>query len=215
MKKIAQILTVVASCLLVPATSLAATAASNGGTPAATGGPATAKTPSAATKLNASPAEKCNNTAAVLNSRSKRLSDYKKSEDSHYKKLRDNWSGRIAYASMWTPDSAKKSRDDLYKYDRLVKAFDKELDKQIKDFKYLEKTPTDCTTAHRTELKKLIGDARSGHATLEKNRTAVVAFLRGDFKDDMKSMITKLHIEKKKDAKSKYGPIIVSGGGII
>lgn len=161
----------------------------------------------AAAKITPINAAKCDAAAAKVNGRAKQLASYQKAQDAHYKKLRKGWSDRIAYAGRWVPDAATKARNDLSKYDKLVEAFDQDLSKQIAAAKAFESNPVDCSGAKRADLKRAIAMARTGHTQLEKDRKAILTFLRGDFKRDMNAMITKLHQAKAKHPKPIYEPV--------
>ncbi len=152
----------------------------------------------------------CENQATILNGRTSLLQAYKAKEDTKYKLERNKWAVRISYGAQWVPKDAEKARDSLYKYDDLHRELNKELDKQINDYKYLLDSPLDCTTEPNklavaqkvNELTGMVeGKAESGQALLEKLKYAEVKHANGDFKKTSENLVKSMHKAKKKSPK--------------
>lgn len=153
----------------------------------------------------------CEVKVTILNNRSKLLEKYKQSETKKYKLVRDKWSNRVAYASRWVEGDAAKARNSLYNYDKLHENLEKEIDKQIGDYKYLEENPLDCTDSKKAELedklkqvagregKKVIG----GQAMIEQLKNAETKHAQVDFKQTTTEMVDNLHKAKQKHPSPK------------
>lgn len=154
--------------------------------------------------------EKCKRTVAAINDRSARLERTKTKQMGRYTTLRKKWAGRLAYASQWAQTEGRVFRTDIEQFDTKVKAMRQEYNTQIQAFETLKKAPVDCSPAKRTELKKRIQDARQGHTKLETMRKGVVAHIKEEIQPHSKTMVTKMHAERRKDRLKKSAPIVVS-----
>lgn len=154
--------------------------------------------------------EKCKRTVAALNDRSARLERTKTKQMGRYTTLRKKWAGRLAYASQWAQTEGRVFRTDIEQFDTKVKAMRQEYNTQIQAFETLKKAPLDCSPAKRNELKKRIQDARQGHTKLETMRKGVVEHIKEEIQPHSKTMVTKMHAERRKDRLKKSTPIVVS-----
>ncbi len=102
-------------------------------------------TSSSKSKNQTNSGQTCDQKIAKLNYRSSLLEIYKKSENGKHAALHKVWATRISYAGQWVPKDAEKARESLYKYDALHAVTEKEINKQIQDYKYLQKSPLDCS----------------------------------------------------------------------
>jgi hypothetical protein len=162
-------------------------------------------------------AASCKQQAALLNYRSQLLQVYKKSEDKKYQALHQRWAARISYAGQWVPKDAEKTRDSLYGYVSLHAVTAKEVDKQIKAFRYLEKAPLDCTAAKKAALAKALDAAKGlqgkqvvgGNALISQDKQQETTYLKKDFKKSSDSLIKKLHQEKAKHPQPEFPKLSV------
>lgn len=160
---------------------------------------------------------KCNQQVALINLRSQLLASYKLSEEKQYKVFRKKWANRITYAGQWVPKESVKARDALYKYDSLHKSLIDEVDKQIKEFQYLETDPVSCAEDKKNTLaikleevngmdgKKVVG----GQALIEKKKKEELKFEKSKFKKATGKMIKKLHAAKEKNPAPEKSMTIV------
>lgn len=151
----------------------------------------------------------CDQKVGVVNFRSKILGAYKSSEDSQYKRERKKLASRIAYAGQWVPKDAEKAREKLYKYDELHKSLNTELDKQIKNYQYLETDPLDCSDAKKDLLSKKLDEINGvkdkkivgGQALIRQKKNEQQAYVRGDLKSANDNLVKKMHKAKSKHPK--------------
>lgn len=161
-------------------------------------------------ELSADAAEKCKRTVAAINDRSDRLERTKDKQMGRYSTLRKKWAGRLAYASQWANAEGRVFRTDIEQFDTKVKAMRQEYNTQIQAFSPLKISPVDCTSAKRAELKKRIAEARSGHTKLEAMRKDIVKHIRTEIQPHSKTMVTKMHAERRRDRATKLGPVVVA-----
>lgn len=159
----------------------------------------------------------CQQKATLVNYRSDLLVVMQRSENTKYQAFRAKWNTRITYASQWVPGDAKKTEKQLYKYDAIHAAVNKELTKQIKANRYLEKKPLTCSSKDEAKLSKKVQEihgykgkkAVSGNALIAEYQKQENDFANKDFKKSGDKMISKLHKAKQKHSKPQYKSITV------
>ncbi len=188
------VLFLVAACLVFVPTSAAIAASSD-------------KPQSTASELHS-----CKQKISKLNYRSALLGIYKKSENKKHQALHKKWAPRISYAGQWVPKYAENTRDSLYEYDELHAISEKEINKQIQDYKYLSKTPLVCTKNNLSTVTKKLEELQGiknkkvvgGQALISQNKKKETEFLKKDFKKSSDKMVKKLHKEKSKHPKPQH-----------
>ncbi|MDB5170316.1 MAG: hypothetical protein JWO35_10 [Candidatus Saccharibacteria bacterium] len=162
--------------------------------------------------VSAASSETCEQKVAKLNYRSELLEIYQKSENDKYTAVHKKWATRISYAGQWIPKDAEKTRESLYEYDALHAATDKEVNKQIGDYRYLEKSPLNCSKSKVATLTKKLDEVKGlknnkvvgGNALIGQHKKAESEFLKKDFKKSSDGLIQKLHKEKSKHPKPQH-----------
>lgn len=146
----------------------------------------------------------CEMRVTLLNNRSKLLLSYQKNSNQKYVSERNKAAKRISYAGKWVPQEAESAREKLYYLDTLHRNLDKELEKQIDQYRYLESQPLDCSTEKRAELIKKLKEVNgvenkqvvSGQSLIEKLENQEKKYMNGDFEKDQKTLVEKLHQKK-------------------
>lgn len=161
----------------------------------------------------------CEEKIALINYRSDLLAVYKKTEDKQYQAFYKKWSNRISYAAQWVPKDAEKARAVLYEYDALHAATNKELDKQIRIYRFLGTQPLSCTNIKPVELSKRLEEVNGlkdkkvvgGNALISQHKQQETEFLKKDYRKASEKMIHKLHKAKSKHPKPEHPKLRIRG----
>ena len=161
----------------------------------------------------------CRQQVKLINYRSKLLEKYKESQQNDYTAYRTKWAERISYAGQWIPQQAQEARTELYRYDKLHADTTKEIDRQIKAYRYLEEKPLDCSAAKRAELVKKMdevqgikdGKAVGGNALIKQYEDKEKEFL-DQLRETNGSLVSSLHKAKEKQPEPKHAKTPVKDG---